>query len=130
MVEALLPSHRIMPRVALAVVTGGQGSVQTAMASGVPMVGIPLQPEQDLNVHLAERQGMAIRLAPRLAGGAAMTRAVRTLLDQPRYREAALRVQAIVARVDGASNAATVIRDYLAEQTGASPAAAVLCAAP
>jgi UDP:flavonoid glycosyltransferase YjiC (YdhE family) len=126
MVEPLLPSHRIMPRVALAVVTGGQGSVQTAMASGVPMVGIPLQPEQDLNVHLAERQGMAVAMAPALAGSPAMTRAVRMLLDQPRYREQALRVQSIVSRVDGASGAASAIRHYL-EQAGARPAAATLC---
>jgi len=129
MVEPLLPSHRIMPRVALAVVTGGQGSVQTAMASGVPMAGIPLQPEQDLNVHVAERQGMALRLAPHLAGGAAMTRAVRTLLDSPRYREQAVRVQAIVSRIDGAANAAAAISQYLEPRASAAFAAAALCAA-
>jgi UDP:flavonoid glycosyltransferase YjiC (YdhE family) len=114
LVEPLLASDRIMPRVAVAVVTGGQGSVQTAMASGVPMVGIPLQPEQDLNLLLAERQGMAVRLAPSLAGGVAMTKAVRTLLDQPRYREQAMRVQAIVSRVDGAAGAASAVRRFLA----------------
>ena len=129
MVEPLLPSHRIMPRVALAVVTGGQGSVQTAMASGVPMVGIPLQPEQDLNVHLAERHGMAIRLAPRLAGGAAMTSAVRALLDRARYRDQAMRVQAIVSRIDGAGNAAAAIRQYIEPQASASLATAAFCGA-
>jgi UDP:flavonoid glycosyltransferase YjiC (YdhE family) len=99
------------------------------MASGVPIVGIPLQPEQDLNVHLAERQGMAIRLAPRLAGGAAMTNAVRALLGQPRYREQAMYVCSIVSRVDGASGAAAAICHYLAQQTGASPTPAALCPA-
>ena len=128
LVEPLLPSHRIMPRVALAVVTGGQGSVQTAMASGVPMVGIPLQPEQDLNVHLAERQGMAIGLAPSRARGPAMTGAVRRLLDQPRYREEAMRVRSLVSRIDGASNAAAAIRHYL-DQASAPPVAQALCSA-
>src|SRR5688500_4601019 len=55
LVESVLPSHRVMPRVALAVTAGGQGSVQTAMAGGVPLLGIPLQLEQALNVALLER---------------------------------------------------------------------------
>jgi UDP:flavonoid glycosyltransferase YjiC (YdhE family) len=115
MVEPLLPSHLLMPRAALAVITGGQGSVQTAMASGTPMIGIPLQPEQDLNVHCAERQGMALRLSPQAARGAALTRGVRALLEQPRYREQAQRVRALFAGVDGAVGAATAIRRYLVQ---------------
>lgn len=114
LVERLLPSDRIMPRVAVAITTGGQGSVQTAIASGVPLVGVPLQPEQDLNVHLAQRQGMAIRVPPQDVSGAAMTNAVRELLDQSSYREHANRLQAVVAQVDGPSAAAQAIRRYLA----------------
>jgi UDP:flavonoid glycosyltransferase YjiC (YdhE family) len=98
------------------VTTGGQGSVQTATASGMPLVGIPLQPEQDLNVHLVERQGMALRVAPRHAGGPAMTAAVRRLLEGPGYREQALRLQSIVAKVDGAAGAARAIANDLAQR--------------
>ncbi|HVK86047.1 MAG TPA: hypothetical protein VM513_18125, partial [Kofleriaceae bacterium] len=36
LVEGVLPNHLVMPRVAAAVIMGGQGSVQTAMASGTP----------------------------------------------------------------------------------------------
>jgi hypothetical protein len=42
---------------------GGQGSIQAALASGVSVIGIPLQAEQDANVALAESQGAA-RLVP------------------------------------------------------------------
>jgi UDP:flavonoid glycosyltransferase YjiC (YdhE family) len=48
--------------------SGGPGdhrSVQTAMAGGTPLIGIPLQPEQDLNVFLLERRGAARRITPR-----------------------------------------------------------------
>ena len=116
MVEPLLPSHRLMPRAGLAVVTGGQGSVQTAMACGVPMIGIPLQPEQDLNVHCAERQGMAMRIAPDQARGPSMSQAIRAMLDTPGRRTQAQRVKALFAQVDGARNAALAIRRYLAER--------------
>lgn len=51
LVGGVLPSHLVMPRVHLAITSGGQGSVQTAMASGVPLLGIPLPtrtgPERD-----------------------------------------------------------------------------------
>jgi UDP:flavonoid glycosyltransferase YjiC (YdhE family) len=119
LVERLLPSDRVMPRVAVAVTTGGQGSVQTAVASGVPLAGIPLQPEQDLNVHLVQRQGMALRVPPQNASGVAMTDAVRRLADAPSYREQAGRLRSIVAKIDGAKTAAQVISRYLAERRGA-----------
>src|SRR5690606_15131071 len=50
MIERLLPNQRVMPRAELVVGAAGQGTAQTAAASGVPMVGVPLQPEQDLNI--------------------------------------------------------------------------------
>jgi UDP:flavonoid glycosyltransferase YjiC (YdhE family) len=125
MVEPLLPSHLVMPRASLAVITGGQGSVQTAMASGVPTIGIALQPEQDLNVHCAERQGMAVRFSPLEARGTALTNAVRSMLELPDYRVQAQRVRGLFARADGAAGAANAIRRYLAERTdGATRAAA------
>ncbi len=64
LIERVLPSHLVMPQVDLAVTTGGQGSVQTAMACGTPLLGIPLHIEQDLNVALVERLGAARHLGP------------------------------------------------------------------
>jgi len=116
MVEPLLPSHLVMPRSSLAIITGGQGSVQTAMASGVPMIGIALQPEQDLNIHCAERQGMAMRFSALEARGPPLTNAVRLLLERANYRAQAQRVRTLFAGVDGAAGAASAIRRYLAER--------------
>jgi UDP:flavonoid glycosyltransferase YjiC (YdhE family) len=115
MVERLLPSDRVMPRVALAIITGGQGSVQTAVASGLPFIGIPLQPEQDLNVHLLEQRGMALRISPSRAGENAMTDAVRRLTLESRFREQAQELQWRVAGVDGASIAARTICRFRSE---------------
>ena len=53
-----------MPRVALAVTAGGQGSMQTAIAAGTPVLGIPLHPEQDLNVALLQRLHAALPATP------------------------------------------------------------------
>jgi len=100
-VEPLLPSDKIMPRVDLAVTAGGQGSVQTALASGLPLIGIPPQGEQDANVWLAQRQGAARLVAPRDAGTDAMTSAARDLLAGTSYRTNAARIARIYAAADG-----------------------------
>jgi UDP:flavonoid glycosyltransferase YjiC (YdhE family) len=111
MVDGVLPSHLVMPQVDLAVTTGGQGSVQTAMAGGAPLLGIPLHIEQDLNVALVERQGAARHVAPpgigRLAGVA------EAMLDNRRYLEAAERIQSLYASIDGSGQAAQTIAGRL-----------------
>lgn len=102
MVAGVLPSHVIMPRADLAVVSGGQGSVQTALASGTPFLGIPLQPEQDLNIALAARLGAA-RRAVRPARDAGR------MLGDDRYRAAARRIHDVYAAIDGPGAAADAI---------------------
>lgn len=108
-VEPLLPSHKIMPRVDLAVTAGGQGSVQTALASGVPLIGIPLQGEQDANVWLAQRTGAARLVEQRDAGTAVMTSAARELITAATYRTNAARIARIYAAADGPGAAADAI---------------------
>lgn len=122
-VAGLLPNHRVMPAVDAVVCMGGQGTVQTAMASGTPLVGIPLHPEQELNVDLAVRQGMGLAAAPRHAGGARLTAAVHRLLREPGFRQQARRVQGLHAGIDGAAAAAQAIQAYL-DEPGRQPAAA------
>jgi UDP:flavonoid glycosyltransferase YjiC (YdhE family) len=118
LIEGVLPSHLVMPRVDLAVTAGGQGSVQTAMAAGTPLLGIPLQPEQDLNVALLERQGAARRVAVRHAHTARLTDAARTMLADASYRSAARRIQRIYQGIDGPGMAADAIIALSQASTG------------
>jgi UDP:flavonoid glycosyltransferase YjiC (YdhE family) len=107
MVDGVLPSHLVMPQVDLAITTGGQGSTQTAVASGTPLLGIPLHIEQDLNIALLERQGAARHLAPpQLTRLAATTTA---MLETPSHQLAAERIQKLYAAVDGPTQAANLI---------------------
>ena len=119
LVEPILPSHEIMPAVDLAVIGGGQGSVQTAVASGTPFIGLPLQPEQDTNVVMVERLGAGRRLATALAGTPELTSLARRILAEPSYRAAARRLRAIYSTVDGASAAADAILE-LCDRTPAA----------
>jgi len=119
-VGGVLPSHRIMPRIDVAVVMGGQGSVQTAMACGSPLIGFPLHGEQELNVALAARQGMAIAISPRRSDDPCVTEAVRCILAQRSFRETAIRVREVYAGWDGPSRAADALIGWLASKP-ASP---------
>ncbi|MDM0074062.1 hypothetical protein QTH90_06695 [Variovorax sp. J2P1-59] len=113
LVEGILPSHLVMPRVSIALIMGGQGSVQTAMVSGTPFVGFPLHPEQELNVALAMRQGMAIAIGPRHLDEAKVGRAVREIVSQPSYAAAATRARQHYIDVDGPGRAADALLEHL-----------------
>ncbi|MBL8363485.1 MAG: glycosyltransferase family 1 protein [Rubrivivax sp.] len=125
-VAGLLPNHLVMPRVDVAVTMGGQGTVQTAMASGTPLVGIPLHPEQELNVDLAARHGAALAVAPRHVDTPRLTEAVRRVLADRSYAAGAAKVRGWYAGRDGAAEAASAIRRWLvagATRSTGAPAA-------
>jgi UDP:flavonoid glycosyltransferase YjiC (YdhE family) len=115
-VAPILPSHRIMPKVDLVVGMGGQGTVQCAMASGTPLLGIPMHPEQELNVALVAKQKAGVAVAPRHATQARMTELVKSMLATPSFKAGALAVQQTYQLWDGAERAALAIAHYLTTQ--------------
>lgn len=115
-IAGILPNHKVMPRVDLAVTMGGQGTVQTAMASGTPLVGIPLHPEQELNVDLAVRHGAGLALAPRHVDTPRLTNAVKRIMSESHFSEGAAKVRNWYAGHDGALQAAWAIRQWMASR--------------
>jgi UDP:flavonoid glycosyltransferase YjiC (YdhE family) len=115
-VTGLLPVHRMGDLLDAAVLHGGQGTVQTACATGVPFVGMGLQPEQTWHVKLCESRGNAISIPPKRAGGEDLIAAVRRLLDDPTIRRAADEVKESYAQEDGAAATARIIEANLAER--------------
>lgn len=109
MVAGVLPSHLVMPRVDLAVTTGGQGSVQCAMAAGVPLVAIPLHAEQELNSALVERLGAARHVTPDATGAAELACVADAVLADRAYLDAAKAIRQIYDTVDGPGSAADAI---------------------
>lgn len=115
-VAGLLPNHKVMPRVDIAITMGGQGAVQTAMASGTPLIGIPLHPEQELNVDLAVRHGAGLAIARRHVDTPRLTEAVRRVLNDPRYAAGAAKVRGWYGRHDGADQAAQAICQWMRQR--------------
>lgn len=60
--DQFVPAKEINKLVDLVICHGGQGTLQTAITSGVPLVGVAAQPEQKLNLDHLQDFGMAIRI--------------------------------------------------------------------
>ena len=96
-VTGLLPYDELLPRTAAVVTNGGWGGVLATLAAGVPLVvaGGDLDKPEAARRVAASGAGVDLRTgSPRPA---AVGRAVREVLHEPRYREAAARVAAQLA---------------------------------
>lgn len=112
-VTGLLPAHRLGRLVDAAVLHGGQGTVQTACAAGIPFVGVGLQPEQVWNVDQCVARGHAIAVSPRRAGTRDLADAVHRLLAEEDMRTTAARVAEEFHQEDGAAATARHIEREL-----------------
>jgi MGT family glycosyltransferase len=116
-VERLVPHSAVLPQAAAMVTQCGIGTLTKALACGVPLVCVPLVGDQPDNAARVVARGAGVRL-PSDAQPDQIAIAIRRVLDEPRIREAAVRLAAAIAGDgDAAENVVKEIE-------------AVLCAAP
>ncbi|WP_319021245.1 glycosyltransferase [Brevibacterium aurantiacum] len=111
-----LPAHKLAGLVDASVIHGGEGTVQTACASGAPFAGIGLQVEQRFNIDECVRYGNAIRFTPRDIKRRLLHDIIATLLTDTAMRRAAEELQE-KAQAVGAENAAREITNYILTKT-------------
>jgi UDP:flavonoid glycosyltransferase YjiC (YdhE family) len=109
-----LPAPQVNELADIAVIHGGQGTVQTACWAGIPVIGVAFQFEQQANLDILARVGMGVRIPLREFTGERLLTEVKRVAHNPRYREEAQRIQALVRDTDGAANAAKAILDFIA----------------
>jgi UDP:flavonoid glycosyltransferase YjiC (YdhE family) len=115
MVRAHLPSHLVMPLVDLAMIHGGQGSTQTAIASGTPVIGFPFHGEQSMNLKVIERARAGFCLPLRyMKKTHRLRRYIERILSDDSYKRNMERLKSHQDRLDGAGNAAKLIRELAA----------------
>ncbi|HOW84246.1 MAG TPA: hypothetical protein PK573_16910, partial [Spirochaetota bacterium] len=112
LVKAHLPSHLVMPLVDCAVIHGGQGSTQTAIASGTPVVGFPFHGEQSMNLKLIENARAGYCLPLRYLKKTELVRKyVERILSDDSFKRNMRRLKHLQDRYNGAENAAKIIKD-------------------
>lgn len=103
-----LPAHSLAGIVDASVIHGGEGTVQTACASGAPFAGVGLQAEQRFNMDECVRHGNALRFTPRDIRRGRLPEVVTKLLTDTDMHQAAQELQPAAQPV-GSANAANAI---------------------
>lgn len=107
--EEFLPSDQILPLVDVMVTHGGQGSIQCALAYGIPIVGYPMQKEQQFNLQNVERRGAGILIPQGKWTVENIRAAIDKVIETPAYSACARQAQKEISDIDGSGNAADAI---------------------
>ncbi|ORY01728.1 glycosyl transferas-like protein [Clohesyomyces aquaticus] len=115
----LLVTDRFIPALTataiadVAVIHGGQGTVQTAMAAGTPIVGVALQIEQQTNLDNAMNAGVGIRIQRQNWHPKTIREAVLKVQKDPNYTANAKILAEKINSMDGAQIAADAMWEFL-----------------
>ena len=117
LVKDYLPSHKVMSLTDLAIIHGGQGSVQTAIASGVPVIGFPLHGEQQFNLQIVEQHGAGVCLSMKDLKKGSFSGLIKKVLTDDSFKSNMLRLKYFQDHYDGAENTANVLLKLAQELT-------------
>ncbi len=107
-----LPAHLVNEMADVAVTHGGQGTIQTAVWAGTPVVGIGFQAEQQANIDGIAKAGMAIRIPLYEVNAKRIIRAVNKASGSA-YQKNAKKVQEQVRAVDGVKKSVDLMNKFV-----------------
>lgn len=114
LVEAFVPFKPLLPHVDAYVTNGGFGGVQYALANGVPIVAGGATEDKPEIANRVAYSGVGINLKTSAPTPEQVRSAVMAVLNDPKYRSRAQRIQAELARHDAPREAALLL-EQLAE---------------
>ena len=118
------PHSALIPKARVLVTHCGHGTTIKGLAAGVPMLCLPMGRDQNDTAARVVHRGAGIRLKP-TASSPEIAKALRKLLDDPRYREAAAALGAkiasgagcvdAIAEIEKVANGAATMREVRSE---------------
>ena len=115
------PHGQIIPRAALVITHCGHGTTLKALAAGVPLVCMPMGRDQNDTAARVVARGAGVRIKPG-ATPAVIRGAVERVLGDPRFREAARRLQRDIAAEMRANDVAAEIEATISPASATVPA--------
>jgi UDP:flavonoid glycosyltransferase YjiC (YdhE family) len=110
-----VPQADVMPHTAAMVCHGGSGTVRAGLAAGVPMAVLPLFADQPHNARRVTELGAGVTLDRASRAGDA----VRWLLADPGYREAAQRIATAIGALPPVETAVEIVEELVAQRAAA-----------
>jgi MGT family glycosyltransferase len=111
-----VPQLALLPHVHAVVSHGGHNTVCESLAHGLPLVVTPIRDDQPVVANQVVAAGAGLRLRFGRLGAQALRDAVRRVLDEPAFRDAAARVRASFASAGGAREAARLLEELAQER--------------
>lgn len=109
-----VPQLALLPRMDVVVCHAGHNTVCESLAHGLPLVMTPIKDDQTVVAQQVVEAGAGLRLRFARVRPERLAEAVRTVLDEPRFRAAAERVGESFRRAGGARRAAELLEGLLA----------------
>ena len=116
-VVSYAPQLELLKRAALVITHGGLNTVLESLAEGVPMVAVPLANDQPGVAARVKARGAGVVVPRGRLNASRLRSAVRLVLEDPSYRQAAKGLRDAITRIDGPGMAADLIEDVLQLRT-------------
>ncbi len=107
--DKFIPALKVNSLADITVSHGGQGTLQTAVYSATPIVGVAAQQEQFMNLSNLESYGAGIRIPQNKWNAKNIQQAVCRVLSDKKYLQAVFELKQYMATIDGARNASVAI---------------------
>jgi hypothetical protein len=111
--DQFVPATRVNAMADITLCHGGQGTIQTAMISGSPIIGFAMQPEQQINLDHIVSWGAGIRLPITRWSRKNIISAIKKLLSDNSYKECSVQLGKIMAAINGELDTAKVIWKFM-----------------
>lgn len=115
--DKFVPAQRVNALADIVICHGGQGTVQTAIHSGTPLVGVAAQQEQFINLSNVAARGAGIRIPLAKWNAKNIQKSITKIIADKKYKEAMLKLRERVVSMDGEKNAAELIWEKIKEFT-------------
>jgi UDP:flavonoid glycosyltransferase YjiC (YdhE family) len=117
--DSFIPAHQVNPLADAVIIHGGQGTVQNAISSGTPFVGVGMQAEQQTNLDNLVLRGAGIRIAKSFWTAKSIRQNLNLILENPEYKANAGKLAQSFASIDGQEQAGNAMWE-LVERHGLS----------
>jgi len=114
--EAFVPARLVNAMADVVVCHGGQGTIQTAISSGTPLVGLATQSEQQINLDHIAAFGAGIRVPQRQWKSETIRQGISEVLSNKSYKAKALKLKDLLSKNNGKIKSALAIWNFLRQR--------------